>query len=168
MRVSAAGGAPGRTILWSRCWLHCSPSCSHGRDAEHVTCPLGWPRYRSLASRSRVQVRALATVGEGWTGLETQVWLGGPSLCRTHQTQWPFSPPPPGTAETPGLPYPGAGRASTAGKGVGVDGVTMSDLLFPGAWLSSLNISCPFLQSDEVLTVIKAKAQWPAWQPLNV
>ncbi|EMP36813.1 Spondin-1 [Chelonia mydas] len=23
-------------------------------------------------------------------------------------------------------------------------------------------------QSDEVLTVIKAKAQWPAWQPLNV
>ncbi|KAB1272612.1 Spondin-1 [Camelus dromedarius] len=24
------------------------------------------------------------------------------------------------------------------------------------------------LQSDEVLTVIKAKAQWPAWQPLNV
>ncbi|GAA6074410.1 spondin-1-like [Tachysurus ichikawai] len=24
------------------------------------------------------------------------------------------------------------------------------------------------LQGDEVLTVIKMKAQWPAWQPLNV
>lgn len=27
---------------------------------------------------------------------------------------------------------------------------------------------CVSSQSDEVLTVIKAKAQWPAWQPLNV
>lgn len=33
----------------------------------------------------------------------------------------------------------------------------------------SQSLSCfLFLQSDEVLTVIKAKAQWPAWQPLNV
>lgn len=29
-------------------------------------------------------------------------------------------------------------------------------------------VLCLFSQSDEVLTVIKAKAQWPAWQPLNV
>lgn len=27
---------------------------------------------------------------------------------------------------------------------------------------------CVSLQGDEVLTVIKTKAQWPAWQPLNL
>lgn len=34
----------------------------------------------------------------------------------------------------------------------------------PSSFLSSVLV----LQGDEVLTVIKMKAQWPAWQPLNV
>eukprot|EP00069_Balaena_mysticetus_P011689 bmy_07187T0 len=55
---------------------------------------------------------------------------------------------------------------ATMSEGMGEDDVTMSE----GMGEDSVTMSEGMGEdnSDEVLTVIKAKAQWPAWQPLNV
>lgn len=170
MWVSRAGEASGRTVLWSGCWLHCSSSCSQCLNAEHVTCPPEvWP------SEAECWSELWLWWGRGGWSRKPTCGSGGPSACSTHRTQWSFSPPAPGIAETRGCPTlerdgstPGQVERQQQVREWGGQCHHVTTLWFPGAWLSSLNISGPFLQSDEVLTVIKAKAQWPAWQPLNV
>lgn len=104
---------------------------------------------------------------------ETNVWLGAHQHAAHTGHSGHSAPQPLGLLRLRGCPTlerdgstPGQVERQVREWGGQCHHVTT--LWFPGAWLSSLNISGPFLQSDEVLTVIKAKAQWPAWQPLNV
>lgn len=100
------------------CWTQ-SMALPSGMD---MTWESGQPR------QNPGQISAL--VGKGWAELETK-----------GVTQWPFSVqdipghsvPSPGITEAPGFPHPRerwlytqAGKAPTAGEGVGVNGVTRS------------------------------------------